>query len=86
MTAIELYKFVTKNDLSYTWINIKDQDVILFVTISNLEELNKLLGPKILDEDGIECRMKDGYFCFEMADICDYFGIDITDVFKEANG
>ena len=42
-----------------------------------LDDFTKLLRGSQMDDDGIECIMRDGYFCFEMMDICDYFGIDI---------
>jgi hypothetical protein len=48
-----------------------------------MKEFNKLLGANILDEEGIECRMKEGYFCFYMKDILDFFGIELENVFKK---
>ena len=29
--------------------------------------------------------MKDEYFCFYMRDICEYCGIELTDIFKSYN-
>jgi hypothetical protein len=78
MKALDLYKFIQNNNIEYRWY---DKDVIMFVNCSAIEEFNKLLGPHILDDNGIECRMKDGYFCFMMANICEYSDIELIDIF-----
>jgi hypothetical protein len=79
MKAIELYKFVNNNNIEYHW---NDDDVILFVNDYDISEWNKLLGSHILDDSGLSCIMKDGYFCFKMKDICEYFDIELKDIFE----
>lgn len=69
-----------KNNIEYHWHN---DDVILMVNNHLLNDWNKLLGIHILDEDGLPCVMKDGYFCFEMKEICDFFEIEMKEVFDE---
>jgi hypothetical protein len=34
-------------------------------------------------DNELNCVLKDGYVCIWMQDICDYYGIEITNVFKE---
>jgi len=80
MTVIDLYKFVNENNLEY---HQYDNDVILFMDFFYLEEFNKLLGPTIFDDDGISCVMKDGYLCFMMQYICDYYGIELIKIFDK---
>ena len=80
METLDLYKFVTKNNIEYHWHN---GDVILMINNHLLNEWNKLLGVHITDEDGITCIMKDGYFCFEMKEICEWFDIEMLKVFEE---
>ena len=83
MTELDLYKFVSEHDIEYHWIN-KKEDVILFIPVWLCKDWMELLGSRIMDEDGIECNMKDKYFCFQMKEICDYFGIwELKNVFKE---
>lgn len=79
MKALDLYKFVTNNNIEYHWW---DGDVMLFVSNYLIDEWCKLLGEGIFDEEGIKCTMKSGYFCFEMQDICDYHDIDINEIFE----
>jgi hypothetical protein len=80
MNTLDLYKFVTKNNIEYHW---HDDDVILMINNYLLDEWNKLLGIHILDEEGLSCVMKDGYFCFQMQEICDHFDIDIKEIFEK---
>lgn len=80
MNSIDLYKFVSINDLEFHKTN-DESDFILFIPIYHLAEWNKLLGGSITDESGLDCVMKDGYFCFYMNYICEWYGIEITDVF-----
>jgi hypothetical protein len=47
-----------------------------------IEEFNKIASSNIFEEEGIECRMKDGYFAIWMKDICEYYGIELDEVFK----
>lgn len=85
MTELQLYKFVANNTMEYHWHSRNNtKDVILFVNILWIREFNEMLGSSnIMDEEGIECTMKDGYFCFWMNDICNYFDIDMNNVFDK---
>lgn len=78
MTELELYKFVSDNELEYHW---NDKEVYLFISVYRIADFNEMLGWHIMDERGIECTMKDKYLVFSMSDICDYFGININNVF-----
>jgi hypothetical protein len=79
MNATDLLRFVIEKELEYRWYN---DDVILFVETFNIQEFNKLFSPTSFDDGGIECYMKDGYFCFEMQEILDPYGIELTDIFR----
>lgn len=82
MTSIQLHRFVHDNNIEYHWSQNKE-DVYLMVMVYQVADFNKLLGFGILDEGGIECAMKNGYFVFEMGDICEYFGIELKEIFPE---
>ena len=82
MSELELYKFVSDEMLEYNHHeNRGEKDVILFVPFYQLEDFNKLLGEGITEESGIECTMKHNYLYFWMKGICDYFDIDVHNVF-----
>jgi len=80
MKAIDLYKFKYENDIECHFI---DNDVIMFVNYDQIEEFRKILDTVIFDDEGINCIMKDGYFCFMMREICDYYDIDIQEIFNK---
>lgn len=85
MTAIELYKFVSDNKLEYHYNNHDgEEDVILFIPNYFLDDFNKVLPESIFDSEGLECIMKDGYFCFWMDDICGYSGIELSEIFDKS--
>ena len=79
MTTLDLYKFITSKQIEY---HSDEDDIIIFVNLYDLQEWNDLLGTRILDEDGIECVLKFGYVCFELKHICEYFDIELTEVFE----
>ena len=80
MTELELYKFINDNIIEW---HIRDNDgtpdIIIFVYTFQIDEFYKLIKSSI--DEGIECRLMDGYFAFWMNDICDYYGIDMYKVF-----
>ena len=81
MNTLDLYKFVSKNDIEYNYSHDKEE-VYLFVNYYLLSEFNQLLGYHITSEDILRCVMKSGYIGFEMSTICEYFEIELNDVFE----
>lgn len=80
MTAIQLDRFVRNHELEYHW---HKDDVLLFVPTWDVQEFNKLFDASKFDDGGIECHMLDGYFAFAMSDICDYYGIEMVEIFDK---
>lgn len=84
MTALELYKFISRNNIEYHYQC--DGDVYMFVNNFLIEQWNNIISSSLIfDEDGIECVMKNGYFVFRMKEICEYFDIDMEQVFEPEN-
>ena len=84
MTELELYKFVNDNRIEYHYHCYEnDKKIMMFVSNGYIDEFNELLGEGIMEEEGVNCVMKYGYFCFEMIEICEYFGIVPENVFTE---
>ena len=82
MKAIDLYKFIENYDVEYHWHN---DDVLMFVDIRLIIYFYSILDNTIFDDDGITCTMKDGYIVFEMTAICEYYGIELKEVFDVTN-
>ena len=72
MDALALFKFITENNCEFHWHN---NDVILFIHFMDIKSWTELLGERIMEEEGLDCTMKFGYFCFWMDGICAHFDI-----------
>ena len=84
MKAIELYKFIHDNNVEFHWRdNEGTKDVIIFPYTFWMDEFSKLIKGCDFDGQGIECRLMDGYFAIWMKDICEYFGIELEEIFGE---
>ena len=80
MTELELYKYVNDNGIEWhRRDNDGTPDVVIFPLIFQVDEFYKLIRSMI--DEGIECRLMDGYFAFWMKDICEYYDIDMEKVF-----
>lgn len=79
MKALDLYKFIIDYDIEYHW---HDDDVIMFVNNRDIPFFHTILPASIFDDSGIDCVMKDGYFCFMMKDLCEWSGIELTEIFS----
>jgi hypothetical protein len=80
MTGIQLVKFIHQNKVEWKWF---DNDVIMFVDFADLSDFQEMLGYGIVSEAGIDCTMKEDCIVFEMKDICNYFGIELAEVFDK---
>ena len=81
MTELELYKYVTDNDIEWhRYDNEGTPDVIILPYIFQLEEFTNMVK-SFSREDGLECRLKDSHCGIWMKDLCEYYGIDIDKVF-----
>ena len=66
MTAIEFYKFITNNKIEFIWIDnekTRKQDVLFFVPFNKIQELNELIAPGDIDDNGIHLKIKKRYLC-----------------------
>lgn len=82
MTELDLYKFI--NDNSIEWrreINDGADDIIIFLYTFQLDGFIKLIKKYSFDDGGLEVRLMDGYLCIWMNHICEYFGIEMDNVF-----
>lgn len=82
MTDLDLYKFINNNSIEWhRQDNDGIPDVLIFPYTFQLEEFSKLTKGFYNDDRGLTIHLKDGYAAIWMAEICDYFGIDIDKVF-----
>jgi len=82
MTELELYNYIYENGIEWRW-DWKDgnPDVLIFPYTFQIEEFSDLI--KSCTDDGVECRLMNGYFAIWMLEICDRYGIELEKVFPE---
>lgn len=84
MTAIELYKYIQENNIEWHYRdNDGNEDVIIFSYTFQLEDFIKLLSGNCFDDGGIEISLMNGYVAIWMQDICEYYGIELKEVFDK---
>lgn len=82
MTELQLYKFIQKNNIEWhKHQNEGIEDVIIFPSLVQTIIFVKMIDD-YLDEEGIECRLKEGYLAVWMKDICEYYDIEMNEIFE----
>ncbi len=81
MTELQLYKFITNNQVEISW---RGESLILWIGNYYLSDFTLMLGYNIFDEGGIECRLCfDGSVGIDIVPICEYFDIEPTNIFQK---
>jgi hypothetical protein len=83
MKALDLYKFIQENDVEWRWENNDgEKDVLIFPYVFELKGFCELIKNYEPDEP-LQVRLKNGYAAIWMKDLCEYFGIKLSEVFEE---
>jgi hypothetical protein len=83
MTELDLYKFITDNEVEWHRHDRDgEDDVIIMPYIFHLEEFTKLFN---VNEEGVDIKLMNGYVCIWMKDLCEYYGVEMNNVFKGNN-
>lgn len=83
MTAIDLHKYINENNIEWHWAsNEGTDDVLIFPYTFQLEEFGKLIKASVAD-DPLMIALRDGYIGIWMLELCEYYGIDINEVFPK---
>lgn len=81
LTELQMYKFFKDIEWRYE-DNEGQEDVIAFIEHYRVEEFYILIGSvNLFDDGGYPCIWKGGYFCFWMNEICEWFGLELENVF-----
>lgn len=59
------------------------EDVLIYPSIHQVCMFNRLFSHDVYDDNGIKCIMRDGYFCFWMNTICEYYDIELSEIFPK---
>ena len=85
MTEQELKEWITEYNIEFHWCknDYEEDDVIIFPYTFQMERFAKLIKKYDFSEGGIPMVLKDGYFGVHLLDICEYFGINLEDIFPK---
>ena len=86
MTALQLYQYIHEYDIEWRpqhnhEYNYDKQDVIIFISPILIESFCEMFDRK--DDDPFVFHFNGEYFAIYMADICEYYEIDMKQVFKQ---
>ena len=82
MTSLDLQNFIQGHSIEYHWTHDKS-NVYIYLDFDKIDAFYDLLSICIFDDEGIECQMKNGYFVFSMTDICEYYGLNVNEIFTK---
>ena len=78
MTAFQFIKLIDKLSIEHKWVG---DDVIIFIDRLDISDFMKEL--ERTPDNGFSCKIKDGYIAMDANQICDYIGVEMTDVFEK---
>jgi hypothetical protein len=85
MTALELYQYIQENNIDWAYRynpESKQDDVMVWINPCEIEFFVEMFAGNT-PEYGFEMTFINGNFAFFMSDICDYYEIDMKQVFKQ---
>jgi len=83
MKATELLNFINNNGIEWHYVdNEGEEDVLIFPYIHDIQEFSKMIKSYDFCDGGVQCILKGSYFAIWMKDICDYYGIELSEVFE----
>jgi hypothetical protein len=87
MTELELHRWITRNNIEWRWQdNDGVKDVLVFPRLGELSSLVSRIDPQSsFFELGREVTWMGDYLCIWMRELCEYFGIEIENIFIETN-
>ena len=83
---LDFYRFLQACSIEYHWgenPETHERDVIFFVLFNDIRGMYTALSPADFDDDGIRCRMKDGYFAFWGSSVCNKLGVELVEMFEQ---
>jgi len=84
MTALELYKYISDNQLQWRWENFEDgEDVIIFLYHFELADFASLIKNFLDYDEPFNVVVTSSSVAIRMQEICDFYGIEIESVFPK---
>jgi hypothetical protein len=75
---LKIYKAFKDIEMHY---HNDNKQLLVFPSFSELKDCMSVFPSITFDDEGIECNIKDGYVCFDLAPILERYDIDVTEIF-----
>lgn len=84
MTELDLYKFITENDLEYRWQDNKgEEDLLIWIPFYLLEDFTKMINLDYIGESYLDVVLQSNAICLFLSTVCYAYNIDIETVVEK---
>lgn len=84
MTELELYKFITNNEIEIDW---RGSQLLAWIEHYYLEEFSDMLDRCDADDGGIKCRLQNGgVVVLDLSEVCEEYDIDPNNISESDEG
>lgn len=73
MTELDLYKFLSENEIE---TSRQGKYFTAWIPFYLLKDFTELIGYGMLDEGGLEVRLQEYNVAIQLNEVCDYFGFE----------
>lgn len=77
MTELDLYKFITENELEIDW---RGKELVVWIPFYYLKDFTDMVGYSYFSEGGIDVNLQSDYIALDIADLCEHFGISTENI------
>jgi len=83
MTELQLYKYIQDNAVEWHWNdNNGTPDVLIMPYAWHIQEFCKMIGQYSIDRE-VMAFLKPAYVCVWMREICEFYDIELENVFPK---
>ena len=81
MTELNIFKFVTENDIEYHYVG---DGLFVFIDYELIPAFAVIIKDYLdYNEDDENCKLKNGYIGMNIKPVFDFYGLDIESVFPK---
>ncbi|GAG32900.1 unnamed protein product [marine sediment metagenome] len=84
MKAKDLKQFIEKYNIEWNYADNEGiEDIVIFIYTFQIDRFIKIFTSDLFDDGGRDFTCTGQYFSILMKDICDYYGIELNEVFNK---
>ena len=83
MTELDLYKFLNDDDNGVQEYRWEGDEFLVWIPFNSLDDFTKIIGCDYLSEGGYDCNLQNDCICIDIADVCEYYDINLEHILKK---